>query len=132
MVSFHICIISVALNSWQDWQLQLLLMKQILVMPQSLMRTCSQTLKMFKLFNSVLVGCEQLRWIHILLCFLLLWFTAVVVGFERHTYTVREREEQVELCAKIRMPGQQDIGTVTFNLTVETQDASAGTSNSKS
>ena len=68
----------------------------------------------------------------LLLCFLLLWFTAVVVGFERHTYRVREREGQVELCAKIRMPGQQDIGTVTFNLTVETQDASAGTSNSKS
>ena len=56
----------------------------------------------------------------------------MVVGFERRTYTVREREEQVELCAKIRMPGQQDTGTVTFNLTVETQDASAGTSNSKS
>ena len=56
----------------------------------------------------------------------------MVVGFERHTYTVREREEQVELCAKITMPGQQDIGTVTFNLAVETRDGSAGISNSKS
>ena len=119
MVPFHICIISVVFNSWQDWQLQLLLMKQILVMPQSLMRTCSQTLKMFKLFNSV--------WWAVLL-----WFTAVVVGFERHTYRVREMEGQVELCVNITVPRQQDIGTVTFNLTVETQDASAGTSNSKS
>ena len=41
-------------------------------------------------------------------------------------------EGQVELCVNITVPRQQDIGTVTFNLTVETQDASAGTSNSKS
>ena len=57
--------------------------------------------------------------------------TDVVVGFERHTYRVRERGGHVELCAKITVPGPENIGTVTFNLTVETQDGSAGITNSK-
>ena len=52
--------------------------------------------------------------------------TAVVVGFERRTYTVSEGDGQVELCVNITMPRRQDIGTVTFNLNVETQDGSAG------
>ena len=53
-------------------------------------------------------------------------FADVVVGFERHTYRVRERRRQVELCVKITVPGPENIGTITFNLTVETQDGSAG------
>ena len=52
--------------------------------------------------------------------------TAVVLGFERRTYTVNEADGQVELCVNITVPRRQDIGTVTFNLTVETQDGSAG------
>ena len=50
----------------------------------------------------------------------------MVVGFERHLYTVGEEDGQVELCVNITLPRRQDIGTVTFNLTVETQDGSAG------
>ena len=53
----------------------------------------------------------------------------MVVGFERNTYTVGELDGQVELCVNITMPRQQDIGTVTFNLTVETRDGSAGSAN---
>ena len=54
------------------------------------------------------------------------FLTAVVVEFERRIYTVGEADGQVELCVNITMPRRQDIGTVTFNLTVETQDGSAG------
>ena len=50
----------------------------------------------------------------------------MVVGFERSLYTVGEEDGQVELCVNITLPRRQDIGTVTFNLTVETQDGSAG------
>ena len=50
----------------------------------------------------------------------------MVVGFERRLYTVGEEDRQVELCVNITVPRRQDIGTVTFNLTVETQDGSAG------
>ena len=53
----------------------------------------------------------------------------MVVGFERNTYTVGEGDGQVELCVNITVPRGQDIGTVTFNLTVETQDGSAGSVN---
>ena len=60
------------------------------------------------------------------------FFTAVVVGFERRINTVGEGDGQVELCVNITVPRRQDIGTVTFNLTVETQDGSAGTSYSRS
>ena len=52
--------------------------------------------------------------------------TVVMVGFERTVYTVGEEDRQVELCVNITVPRRQDIGTVTFNLTVETQDGSAG------
>ena len=48
------------------------------------------------------------------------------------SYTVGEGDGQVELCVNITMPRRQDIGTVTFNLTVETQDGSAGIANSRS
>ena len=41
---------------------------------------------------------------------------------------VDELDGQVELCVNITVPRRQDIGTVTFNLTVETQDGSAGIS----
>ena len=61
-----------------------------------------------------------------------LLFTAVVVGFERHLYTVGEQDGQVELCVNAMVPRRQDIGTVTFNLTVETQDGSVGISYSRS
>ena len=54
------------------------------------------------------------------------FLTVVVVGFERSVYTVGEGDGQVELCVNITVPRQQDIGTVTFNLTMETQDGSAG------
>ena len=50
----------------------------------------------------------------------------MVVGFERSLYTVGEEDGQVELCVNITVPRRQDIGTVTFSLTVETQDGSAG------
>ena len=60
------------------------------------------------------------------------FLTAVVVGFERRTYIVGEDGGQVELCVNITVPRQQDIGTVTFNLTVETQNGSAGISYSRS
>ena len=50
----------------------------------------------------------------------------MVVGFERSVYTVGEGEGQVELCVNITVPRRQDVGTVTFNLTVETQDGTAG------
>ena len=56
----------------------------------------------------------------------------MVVGFERRLYTVGEEDGQVELCVNITVPRRQDIGTVTFNLTVETQDGSAGISYSES
>ena len=62
---------------------------------------------------------------------LLLLFTAVVVGFERLIYTVSEGDGQVELCVNITVPTRQDIGTVTFNLTVETQNSSAGIANNR-
>ena len=52
--------------------------------------------------------------------------TVVMVGFERRIYTVGEGDGQVELCVNITVPRRQDIGTVTFNLTVGTQDDSAG------
>ena len=52
--------------------------------------------------------------------------TAVVVGFERSIYIVGEEDGQVELCVNITVPRRQDIGTVTFNLIVETRDGSAG------
>ena len=61
-----------------------------------------------------------------LVIFLFLLFTAVVVGFEMLSYTVGEANGQVELCVNITMPRQQNIGTVTFDLTVETQDGSGG------
>ena len=60
-------------------------------------------------------------------CFL----TAVVVGFERLVYTVGEEDGLVELCVNITVPSRQDIGTVTFNITVETQNGSAGISYSR-
>ena len=50
----------------------------------------------------------------------------MVVGFERSVYTVGEGDGQVELCVNITVPRRQDIGAITFNLTVETQDGSAG------
>ena len=56
----------------------------------------------------------------------------MVISFERHLYTVGEEDRQVELCVNITVPGRQDIGTVTFILTVETQDGSAGIPYSKS
>ena len=49
-----------------------------------------------------------------------------MVGFESHLYTVGELDGQVELCVNITVPRRQDIGTVTFNLIVETQNGSAG------
>ena len=52
----------------------------------------------------------------------------MVVGFERRLYIVGEEDGQVELCVNITVPRQQDIGTVNFSLTVETQDGSAGIS----
>ena len=54
-----------------------------------------------------------------------------MVGFERHTYTVGEDDGQVELCVNITVPRRQDVGTVTFNLSVETQNCSAGISENK-
>ena len=63
----------------------------------------------------------------ILLCTpFLLFFTAVVVGFDTSIYTVSEGDGQAELCVNITVPRRQDIGTVTFNLTVETLNGSAG------
>ena len=50
----------------------------------------------------------------------------MVVGFERSIYIVGEQDGQVELCVNITVPRRQDIGTVTFNLTVETQNGTAG------
>jgi len=55
----------------------------------------------------------------------------VVIGFERRLYTVGEEDRQVEVCVNITVPRRQDIGTVTFNLAVETQDGSAGIPYSK-
>ena len=63
---------------------------------------------------------------------IVVFLPAMVVGFERHTYTVGEGDGQVELCVNITVPRRQDIGTVTFNLTVETQNGSAGISYSRS
>ena len=64
---------------------------------------------------------------NILLCTpFLLFFTAVVVGFDTSIYTVSEGDGQAELCVNITVPRRQDIGTVTFNLTVETLNGSAG------
>ena len=57
---------------------------------------------------------------------MLYFLTVVMVGFERSIYTVGEEDGQVELCVNITVPRRQDIGTVTFNITVETQDGSAG------
>ena len=53
----------------------------------------------------------------------------VVVGFDRTTYMVNETDEQVELCVIVSVPEDQNIGDVTFNLAVETQNGTAGTSN---
>ena len=53
----------------------------------------------------------------------------IVVEFERTTYMVNETDEQVELCVTVRVPEDQNIGDVTFNLAVETQNGTAGTSN---
>ena len=55
----------------------------------------------------------------------------MVVGFESHLYTVGEGDGQVELCVNITVPRRQDVGTVTFSLTVETQNGSAGISYNK-
>ena len=63
---------------------------------------------------------------------IVVFITAVVVGFERRLYTVGEEDGQVELCVNITVPRRQDIGTVNFSLTVETQDGSAGISCIKS
>ena len=52
----------------------------------------------------------------------------MVIGFERRLYTVGEEDRQVEVCVNITVPRRQDIGTVNFSLTVETQDGSAGIS----
>jgi len=52
------------------------------------------------------------------------------VGFERTTYAVNEGGGQVELCVIVIQPADQDIGDVTFSLTVETQEGTAGTANS--
>ena len=54
------------------------------------------------------------------------FLTVVMVGFERSVYTVCEGDGQVELCVNITVPRRQDIGTVTFNLIVETHGGSAG------
>ena len=51
------------------------------------------------------------------------------MGFERTTYMVNEMDGQVELCVNVTQPADQDIGDVTFNLAVETQDGSASMSN---
>jgi len=42
---------------------------------------------------------------------------------------VNETDGQVELCVNVTRPADQNIGDVTFNLTVETQDGTAGMSN---
>ena len=44
-------------------------------------------------------------------------------------YTVGEQDGPVEVCVNVTEPRRQDIGTVTFNLSVETQDGSAGIAN---
>jgi len=41
---------------------------------------------------------------------------------------VNETDEQVELCVTISVPKDQNIGDVTFNLAVETQNGTASTS----
>jgi len=41
---------------------------------------------------------------------------------------VNETDEQVELCVNVSVPKDQNIGDVTFNLAVETQNGSASTS----
>ena len=64
--------------------------------------------------------------------FVLVVYTAVVVGFERQLYTVGELDGQVELCVNVMVPRRQDIGTVTFNLAVETQDGSASIAKGRS
>jgi len=60
---------------------------------------------------------------HVLLC------AVLVVGFERTTYMVNETDEQVELCAIVSVPEDQNIGDVTFSLAVETQNGTASTLN---
>ena len=52
----------------------------------------------------------------------------VVVGFDRTTYMVNETDEQVELCAIVSVPEDQNIGDVTFSLAVETQNGTASMS----
>ena len=54
------------------------------------------------------------------------------MGFERCLYSVGEEDRQVKLCVDITVPRRQDIGTITFNLMVETQNGSAGISCSRS
>ena len=51
------------------------------------------------------------------------------MGFERTTYMVNEKDEQVELCVIVSVPEDQNLGGVTFNLAVETQNGTAGMSN---
>jgi len=41
---------------------------------------------------------------------------------------VNETDEQVELCVIVRVPEDQNIGDVTFNLAVETQNGTASMS----
>jgi len=50
------------------------------------------------------------------------------VGFDRTTYMVNETHEQVEVCVNVSVPEDQNIGNVTFNLAVETQNGTASTS----
>jgi len=50
------------------------------------------------------------------------------VGFDRTTYMVNETDEQVEVCVNVSVPEDQNIGNVTFNLAVETQNGTASTS----
>ena len=42
---------------------------------------------------------------------------------------VNETDGQVELCVIVIQPADQNIGDITFDLTVETQDGTAGMSN---
>jgi len=50
------------------------------------------------------------------------------VGFNETTFLVNETDEQVELCVIVSVPEDQNIGDVTFSLTVETQNGTASTS----
>ena len=50
------------------------------------------------------------------------------MGFDKTTYMVNETDEQVEVCVNVSVPEDQNIGNVTFNLAVETQNGTASTS----